>query len=815
MIRLDNVNKYYNKKKSNEIHVINHTSIELGNKGLVTFLGPSGCGKTTLLNVIGGLDKVNSGEIYIDQDKITCRSDNKKDEIRNANVGYIFQNYNLIEDATVFENVALVLRMMGMKDKQEIQRRVMYILQRVGIDRYKNRPVKMLSGGERQRVGIARAIVKNPKIIIADEPTGNLDSKNTIEIMNIIKAISREKLVILVTHERELAEFYASRVVEIIDGKIVSDRENAHDEELDYRIENKIYLKDMPVQKELNDGGVHIKYFSDEEEDFAVRVVIKNHHLYIEMPEHLNMGSAAVELVNDHYRKMSKDIYEDYEFDYDQIIDHDFKPRYTSIYNPISLIVNGYRKVISYSAIKKILMAGFVFASMFVLYAMSSVAGVTNITDDEFVTVNQNYLTVSSGVVTPETYEKYSQMEGIDYVLPGDSNVSFTLPLDDYYQTVGAYTIMRGSLAATDLADEATLVAGRGAEAKDELLIDKMIIDTMQKSEWEAPKQVGLIEYEDFVGRTVNLKGLAPFTITGITDQGSPCIYADKNMFMSILQCQTGEGDMDDMEMMEASDDGDDSIVDYNLVKDNGELTIKYGSEPDEINEALVSLERQYEVAIGSKLDTKVNGENLIVCGFYESKRQQMGTIYVDAKTAENHFLSKQKHLTLSPEDKKATYEALSGGNIKVTDTYETAKKQYMKKIKRQILATVCVAIVILLISLIEMYLMLRASFLSRIKEVGVLRAIGLKKRDIYKMFLGEIIVLTTLTALPGMLLMAYMISEIIKIPYAGDSLMINPGIVILSFGVVFLFNILAGLMPVVGTVRKAPAAILARNDVN
>ena len=106
-------------------------------------------------------------------------------------------------------------------------------------------------------------------------------------------------------------------------------------------------------------------------------------------------------------------------------------------------------------------------------------------------------------------------------------------------------------------------------------------------------------------------------------------------------------------------------------------------------------------------------------------------------------------------------------------------------------------------------------SFLSRIKEVGVLRAIGLKKRDIYKMFLGEIIVLTTLTALPGMLLMAYMISEIIKIPYAGDSLMINPGIVILSFGVVFLFNILAGLMPVVGTVRKAPAAILARNDVN
>ena len=218
MIRLTNVNKYFNRKKNNEIRAIDHTSIELADKGLVTFLGNSGCGKTTLLNAIGGLDKVDSGEIYIGEERLTGRSDGKKDEIRNANIGYIFQNYNLIEDDTVFNNVALVLRMMGIKDKREIEERVMYILKRVGIDRYKNRPAKMLSGGERQRVGIARAIVKNPKIIIADEPTGNLDSKNTLEIMNIIKAISREKLVILVTHEREIAEFYASRIVEIVDG---------------------------------------------------------------------------------------------------------------------------------------------------------------------------------------------------------------------------------------------------------------------------------------------------------------------------------------------------------------------------------------------------------------------------------------------------------------------------------------------------------------------------------------------------------------------------------------------------------------------
>ena len=113
----------------------------------------------------------------------------------------------------------------------------MYILKRVGIERYRNRPAKMLSGGEATESGHRQGDRKNPRIIIADEPTGNLDSRNTIEIMNIIKAISREKLVILVTHEKEIAEFYASRILEIVDEKIVSDRENQHNDALDYRLE--------------------------------------------------------------------------------------------------------------------------------------------------------------------------------------------------------------------------------------------------------------------------------------------------------------------------------------------------------------------------------------------------------------------------------------------------------------------------------------------------------------------------------------------------------------------------------------------------
>ena len=187
MIRIEGLNKYYNKGRKNQIHVINDTNIELPDKGLVALLGPSGCGKTTLLNAIGGLDRVNKGNIYINDKRITRRTTSKIDNIRNLNVGYIFQDYKLIDNMTVYENVTMVLKMIGIKDKNEIKKRVDYILERVGIYRYRHRPCSMLSGGERQRVGIARALVKNPDIILADEPTGNLDSKNTIEIMNIIK----------------------------------------------------------------------------------------------------------------------------------------------------------------------------------------------------------------------------------------------------------------------------------------------------------------------------------------------------------------------------------------------------------------------------------------------------------------------------------------------------------------------------------------------------------------------------------------------------------------------------------------------------
>jgi ABC-type lipoprotein export system ATPase subunit len=199
MVEIKKVTKTFKKGLGNKIKAINKTSLNLDDTGLVALLGPSGCGKTTLLNAIGGLDKINRGKILINNKNIASKFSFYSDRIRNNEIGYIFQDYKLLENLSVFDNISIVLKMQGVKNKNEIKEKVEYVLEKVGMIRYKRRPAAMLSGGEKQRVAIARAIVKNPRVLLCDEPTGNLDSKNSLEVMKIIKSISKDRLVVLVT----------------------------------------------------------------------------------------------------------------------------------------------------------------------------------------------------------------------------------------------------------------------------------------------------------------------------------------------------------------------------------------------------------------------------------------------------------------------------------------------------------------------------------------------------------------------------------------------------------------------------------------
>lgn len=236
MLRLKDIVKNY-PVLNGEIKVLKGMNLSFRKNEFVSILGPSGCGKTTTLNIIGGLDKYTSGDLFIGGKSTKDFTDRDWDTYRNEKIGFIFQSYNLIPHQTVLGNVELALTIAGV-GKEERTRRALSALEKVGLKGEEYKRPNQLSGGQCQRVAIARALVNEPSILLADEPTGALDSKTSVQIMELIKEISKEKLVIMVTHNAEIAKEYSTRIIRLIDGEVVEDSNPySEEEEIKERLE--------------------------------------------------------------------------------------------------------------------------------------------------------------------------------------------------------------------------------------------------------------------------------------------------------------------------------------------------------------------------------------------------------------------------------------------------------------------------------------------------------------------------------------------------------------------------------------------------
>ena len=204
------------------VHALKGVSIRFRRHEFVAVLGPSGCGKTTLLNIIGGLDQYTSGDLVIGGRSTKDFSARDWDTYRNHSIGFVFQSYNLIPHQTVLQNVELALTLSGVS-KSERRKRAVQALEKVGLGDQLHKKPNQMSGGQMQRVAIARALVNDPEILLADEPTGALDSETSVQVMELLKQIADEKLIIMVTHNPELAARYATRTVRLLDGSILAD----------------------------------------------------------------------------------------------------------------------------------------------------------------------------------------------------------------------------------------------------------------------------------------------------------------------------------------------------------------------------------------------------------------------------------------------------------------------------------------------------------------------------------------------------------------------------------------------------------------
>ncbi|MGN1134435.1 MAG: ABC transporter ATP-binding protein, partial [Oscillospiraceae bacterium] len=250
MLKLNQIKKDYVTGDST-VQALKGIDIEFRENEFVSILGPSGCGKTTLLNIIGGLDRYSEGNLIINGKSTKDFKDKDWDTYRNHSIGFVFQSYNLIPHQTVLANVELALTLSGVS-KAERRKRAVDVLNRVGLGDQLHKKPNQMSGGQMQRVAIARALINDPDILLADEPTGALDSETSVQIMELLKEISANKLIIMVTHNPELAEKYSSRIVRLLDGKIIDDNNPYTSTEEDNKIAEQKQKKDKKKGKKTS-----------------------------------------------------------------------------------------------------------------------------------------------------------------------------------------------------------------------------------------------------------------------------------------------------------------------------------------------------------------------------------------------------------------------------------------------------------------------------------------------------------------------------------------------------------------------------------
>lgn len=534
MLEIRNLIKIYKPKKGVPVRALDDVSLKFPDKGMVFLLGKSGSGKSTLLNVLGGLDRCNSGEILIKGQSSRTFRQRHFDSYRNTYVGFIFQEYNVLDEFSVGANIALALQLQGIKPTNE---QINQILREVDLEGYGNRKPNELSGGQKQRVAIARALVKSPKIIMADEPTGALDSTTGRQILTTLKKLSADKLVIVVSHDREFAEQYADRIVELADGKVIRDVERRA-EALSADAMTPVYEQDtvsLPREYKLTEADRQAIC------DYIENMVSQGKEPKFTLHGGIRESFQPTEQEN---IQSSKDGY--------RLIKSKLPMKYAFKIGTSSLKYKKFRLVMT------ILLS----CIAFILFGLAD-----TMASYDYVTTSVSSLSDPSSQITYAALEKnfaYYWGDGEDdfYWQPGSfteddlaliqeqtgitmypvlSNrgawqsglyldMSFGSHIPQSGDTSGLYNgYYRAEFAGyveitDDLMEEmdAELVAGELPEGKNELAISLHILETFQKfgyqDSYEATGEQ-IRSAKDMVGKTLILGGI-PYTVTGIVDTG-------------------------------------------------------------------------------------------------------------------------------------------------------------------------------------------------------------------------------------------------------------------------------------------------------
>lgn len=809
MIQINQLNKYYNKGKDNEIHVMNEVSFTLPDTGFVCILGESGSGKTTLMNAIGGIDDFKSGSIKFRDQVITKTGSKEFEKHRTSEFAYVFQNFYLLKDRTVAYNIQLCLNMYELSE-QEIEERIDYVLEAVDMKRYKKRKVSQLSGGQQQRIAIARALAKSPKVIFADEPTGNLDEANTMRIMSILKKVSKSCLIVMVTHERRLAEFFSDRIISVADGKVIGDELSQGTNHYSFADDNNIYLKEY--EKSTSDlGTLHVNTYSKEAlPSLNINLVYDQGKIYIETPDNSNV----VFLTAGDKKKMIDDVRPKLDLtDVDHFEYH--LPPLGEATKPKLRIGEILR--FSWQSMKLLgrkqlfLVIALLTMAILSVFAVADSLTLYHIDKEAIVHSDSHLITVTTAKNSTLGYKEYSESfqrmyeelrnSGLDVDLYIDIQKELTYTYQGFSQIQDLTgTLERFSYAPITYLDESDLIYGRMPEAMNEVVVDRWVLEDFLNCN-------GLIQsvmpkIESFLNQELTVpKKSMTLSIVGISDSGEPDLYIDPYMGMSISAWSNAVGCLSQLKAV------------YPGVYDEYELMS---------GEALIAESDQ------NKQDMKFYkadcGLELNIIGSYTSDFTPRYVVsdeeYETLVAAMNNYA---KRITVYSRDKEEFLRFMKQGlnedtydklQITLTDRYETAMKKYEDARSIKINARFIVTLSIALISMVILYFTMKTNAMKKIHDIAVYRLLGISKGSIYMMFALENFYVSCYTSLPGVVITVVLMKFLASIPSLEITLIYPWYLIVVNVAVLVAANLTVGLWPTRRIVKLPPAQIASKFDL-
>ena len=762
MLELKKITKSYTvgKLKQSALECI---SLNFRKNEFVSVLGPSGSGKTTLLNIIGGLDKYTTGDLIINGKSTKKFKDKDWDSYRNTSIGFIFQNYNLIDHISVYENVEMALTLTGVK-KNVRKHEVMKALKKVGLEKHADKKPNQLSGGQMQRVAIARALVNNPKIILADEPTGALDSKTSVKIMKLIKEISNDKLVIMVTHNDCLAKKYSSRIIKLKDGKIIEDTNpaiNAQYNEI-YKINKTKMSFKSALQLSLNNiktkkGRTILTAFASSIGIIGIALILSISNGFnkkIEEYEKNTMSSFPISINNTVLKQKNDDLLNT-EINYsneDKLYSYDDKENKEIHINNISKDYIDYLKKINNK-----------YLSAISYYRITDINLITS-NGKEYKTVNKSFINLSE--------------------LPQDKNDKSFLK-DNYDLLSGSYPKKETDVVL--IVDTKNKI--------DKSLMDVLFIDE-KKEKVDFKEVVGkefkLISNNDYYFKVNdnlfirNKPSQELYEKSGITLKITGIVRAKKdNVLASIINMEDGDT---------KSKIGYSNKLVEKIILDNKESDI-------------------VKVQENSNGVVFMGGLNFDEAGITKSEALSMlgkNDIPVSINIYPNSFDSKEKIIKYLNNYNK---NKENKDKIIYTDYAKEISELSSNIISGITFILVAFSSVSLIVSSIMIGIITYISVLERTKEIGILRSLGARKKDILRVFNAETLIIGLLSGSLGILITRLILFPINSLLYKLTDLknigILNIGHALILILISIILTLIGGFIPAKKASLKNPVEAL------